>query len=63
MGPSPARAPKERNIDNPGAQALGPLMKLRRAPMRRPSLGNDLRFPALERDQQLVRAFDFVFGL
>jgi hypothetical protein len=31
--------------------------------MRRNSLGNDLRFPALERDQQLVRAFDFAFGL
>ena len=31
--------------------------------MRRNSLGNDVRFPALERDQQLVGAFDFVFGL
>ena len=27
------------------------------------SPGNNVRFPALERDQQLVRAFDFVFGL
>jgi hypothetical protein len=26
-------------------------------------LGNDVRVPALERDQQLVRAFDFAFGL
>jgi hypothetical protein len=26
-------------------------------------LGNNVCFPALEREQQLVRAFDFVFGL
>ena len=31
--------------------------------MRRNSLGNDVRFPALERDQQLVCTFDFVFSL
>jgi hypothetical protein len=62
MGLPPARTPKERHIAVWRLSA-GHLAKGGRAPMRRNSLDNDLRFLALGRDQQLVWAFDFVFGL
>jgi hypothetical protein len=51
---------EDRNIAGPGAQAPGEAWS---PPMRRKSLVNDVRTPALVRDPQLVRAFDLVFGL